>query len=158
MGLYSLLGVQDAERNTIELDFMGPAIDEPAAEAHQTLLERGVPGLSDEQKAAWSRFIVSLMVRTPDKVQDIRAKGREKLRQTLEADPEEYATVRNGNPAETLWEWLQQNNPHVLYTPLTDHRSALSRAICGSRPRRKLIEGRWPRSPQSRTIGSSFPA
>jgi hypothetical protein len=93
---------------------MGPAIGEPAADAHQTLLTRDVRGLSDEQKAAWSRFIVSLMVRTPDKVQDIRAKGREKLRQTLEADPEEYARVRNGNPAETLWEWLQKTNPHVI--------------------------------------------
>ncbi len=113
-GLYTLIGVADSERNAIERDFMGPEIDEPAANAHQTLLATGVNGLNGDQKAAWSRFIVSLMVRTPDQVQAIREKGRHKLRETLEADPQEYETVRNANPAGTLWEWLQLSNPHVI--------------------------------------------
>jgi len=113
-GLYSLEGVSESERNKIERDFMGPIIDEPAADAHRAILTVGVRGLTDDQKLAWARFLVSLMVRTPDMVESLRTKGREKLLSDLNESPDEYANVRGGEPAETLVDWAYQNIPHVF--------------------------------------------
>ena len=113
-GLYKLGGRQPGQENSLERDYLGPALDSPAALAHQAILTRGVRILDGQGKAAWVRFLVSLLLRTPDQVEDVRRIGRESLIAELKKAPEEYTAVRGDDPAESLMDWVEQNAPAVF--------------------------------------------
>jgi len=113
-GLYKLEGVQPGLENTVERDFLGPDVDGPAAVAHQVILERGARTLSAQGRVDWSRFLISLLLRTPDQVETIRARGQESLTAEFKKSPEEYTNVRGDDPAASLTEWVEQNNPVVF--------------------------------------------
>nr|WP_229257061.1 DUF4238 domain-containing protein [Duganella lactea] len=85
--LYSLKTSADA--NWIERDFFTPQVDTPGADAYQAIMKLGIDRLTGAQVDAWTRFLVSLMVRGPDMVDLTRARGGEVLRASLAERPDE---------------------------------------------------------------------
>jgi hypothetical protein len=139
-GLYKLEGVQPGLENTVERDFLGPDVDDPAAVAHQVILGRGVRALSVQGRVDWTRFLISLLLRTPDQVEMIRTRGRESLTAEFKKSPEEYTNVRGDDPAASLTEWVEQNNPAVF----TNFGVELFPALVGSGMlNQALVQASW---------------
>lgn len=113
-GLYGLDGCAPDVRNSIEKNFMAPVVDSPAARALDVLIERDNAKLTPELRQAWTRFVMSLHVRNPAKVDYITRQAEVGLRQSLCANPEEYEAVRGAHDPPTLVEWVEQNAPAIL--------------------------------------------
>lgn len=113
-GLYGLKGYAPDVRNSIEKNFMAPVVDSPAARALAVLIEGDNAKLTTELRQAWTRFVMSLHVRTPAKVDHIMRQAEAGLRQSLNEKPEEYEAVRGVNDPPNLVEWVEHNVPEVL--------------------------------------------
>ena len=70
--------------------------------------------MTDELRIAWARFVMSLHVRNPERVEQIRRAAADGLRQSLRADPEEYEKRRGPGDPPTLLEWAEQNTPGIF--------------------------------------------
>ena len=73
---------------------MAPGVDDPAARALLAIIERNPEKLTPELRSAWTRFIMSLHVRTPAKVEKITQQMAQYYRQSFLSDPEEYEAIR----------------------------------------------------------------
>ena len=113
-GLYSLEGASPGRRNAIEKDFMAPKVDEPAALAMQALIAMDPSKLTDDLRIAWTRFLMSLHVRNPERVEQIREMAADGLRKSLRADPEDYEKLRKPGDPPTLLEWAERNTPAIF--------------------------------------------
>lgn len=107
--LYAALRSTENPDVSLERDYLGPRIDDPAAITHARLLTDAPIQLTYEQRAIWARFLVAQMVRVPSTIQHMRIRGREILMRGLNERPEEYEAVRNGAHEETLAEWLSNH-------------------------------------------------
>lgn len=113
-GLYSVEGAAPGQQNAIEKDFMAPKVDDPAALAMQVLIERDPVKLTDELRLAWTRFVMSLHVRNPERVEQIKQMAAKDLRQSLRADPEDYEKLRKPTDPPTLLGWAELNTPSIF--------------------------------------------
>lgn len=113
-GLYRLEGYVPEVQNAIEKNFMAPVVDDLAARALDTLIGRDNSKFTLEHRQAWTRFVMSLHVRNPGKVEYITNQADHGLRQSLLADPEEYEVVRGADDPPTLVEWVEQKAPEIL--------------------------------------------
>ena len=114
-GLYSLTGYDPKQRNVIEKNFMAPEVDEPAAAPLRIFLERRhASELTLSMKQAWTRFLMSLHVRNPDRVKQISAQAAEALRATLNEAPEDYDAVRKTDDPPTLLGWIDKYAPALI--------------------------------------------
>jgi hypothetical protein len=114
-GLYSLEGYKPEQRNVIEKKFMGPEVDDPAAAALRRFLERRPASeFTLEMKQAWTRFLMSMHVRNPGRVEQITAQGVQGIREILSKNPEDYEAVRKPDDPPTLVEWVEQYAPALI--------------------------------------------
>jgi len=113
-GLYGLDGYAPSLNNVIEKEFMALVVDDPAAHALRVLIERDQSKLTPELREAWTRFVMSLHVRTPAKVEYITQQAAQNLRRSLLSNPEEYDAIRTATDPPTLLEWVEQNAPAIL--------------------------------------------
>ena len=112
--LYTLEGYAADTRNAIERDYMGPVVDDHGARALKVLLERDDSKLTPELRNSWTRFLISLMVRTPHMVEKITKDAAAGLRDSLLLNPEEYELVRKEGDPPTLLEWVEQHAPALF--------------------------------------------
>jgi hypothetical protein len=112
--LYSMQRSHPEPDVQVEKEFFGRHVDDPAAVVHAKMLASGVSGLSPEEKQVWSPFLISLILRGPTMIQHIRRRGREVLEVGLDRSPEEYIAVRGDEPAPTLRDWVETNQPDTL--------------------------------------------
>lgn len=112
--LYSMQRSKAQPDIQVERDFLGPHVDDPAAVVHKKILSNGVRSLTDDDKRAWSPFLVSLMLRVPAMMKHMRKRGREVLAAGLDEHPEEFLDVRGDAAEATLREWVEKNSPDVL--------------------------------------------
>jgi hypothetical protein len=114
-GLYSLDGYKPEHRNVIEKTFMGPDVDDPAAETLRIFLDRRpVSDLTLPMRQAWTRFMMSLHVRNPRRVQQVTAQGAEALCAMLTKEPEAYEAVRKPDDPPTLLDWVERYAPALI--------------------------------------------
>ncbi len=112
--LYSMQRSQVEPDVQVEKEFFSHHVDNPAAVVHAKMLASGVSGLSPEDKQVWSPFLISLMLRGPKMIQHIRRRGREILSAGLDRSPKEYLAARGDDPAPTLRNWVETNQPDTL--------------------------------------------
>lgn len=109
--LYRIPGASKETQQNVEKIFMG-AVDTKAAQARDMMLAGNVP-VDPEIRHGWARFLLSLIIRTPEAVQAFKKKVRSDF---LNPDPEfqgRYdAARRDGWPA-TLEEYLLDRSPHM---------------------------------------------
>lgn len=112
--LYSMKRTQAQPDVKVEKDFLGPHVDDPAAIVHKAILATGVRSLNDDDKRAWSPFLVSLMLRVPAMMQHMRERGRQTLAAGLDEAPDDYLDARGRDPEPTLRAWVEKHHPDVL--------------------------------------------
>lgn len=112
--IYSMRRATDAPDVSVERDFLGPFVDDPASRSYQTMLRGGVDVLTENEKIDWARFLVSLMLRVPVMMECMRVRGREIIEQGLEERPDEFLEIRGDAEEETLREWVDKYNPSVI--------------------------------------------
>lgn len=113
--LYSIQKICNASPNVaLEEKFFGPVIDDPASVVHKLILNAGIQSLTVKNRYSWSLFLISLLLRLPHKIEEVREKGRKILIKGLHESPEEYSSIRRSETEETLYEWVIKNHPYVL--------------------------------------------
>ncbi|MBV6272167.1 DUF4238 domain-containing protein [Alcaligenaceae bacterium CGII-47] len=78
--LYSMDRLSSQPNREIEPKFMSKHIDEPAAIVHKELLTRRLRDMTEEQKYAWTLFLVSLVFRGPKAIEHVRESGIDAIR------------------------------------------------------------------------------
>jgi len=111
--LYALDGYPTEKRQAIETEFLGPMVDSPSATALQKLIYTP-NGLDSNHRGAWTRFLISLLLRNPESLANIQEKGRQVLVQQLATQPEYYEAIKRPTDPSTLFEWIVQNEKHLL--------------------------------------------
>ncbi|MFG6997402.1 DUF4238 domain-containing protein [Burkholderia pseudomallei] len=107
--LYALRHVPN-DPQFVEREFMGPFIDDPAASVYHRMV--GPPSkLSNVQRSIWTRFLMSLRVRTPEVIDRLRVEAADDLRQRLMEQPDEYEALRGPNDPATLFDFMEQHRP-----------------------------------------------
>jgi Protein of unknown function (DUF4238) len=94
----------------IEMDVMGPKVDDPAALVHQKLLAGGIGRLSNDEQETWSKFLLSLLFRVPKAIADLRHRGRIKLLEGID-ETAEAGVAPADRPDLSLLEWARLEEP-----------------------------------------------
>lgn len=107
--LYALRHAQQ-DPQFVEREFMGPLIDDPAARVYAHMLRPGNQ-LSAQQRSVWTRFLMSLRVRTPEVIERVRADAADDLRRRLTEQPDEYDALRGADDPATLHDFIERHRP-----------------------------------------------
>lgn len=111
--LYTMEGLPDSQKQTIEKDYMAPLVDDPAARALRVLLGTDTSALTEALRGAWTRFVIASLHRRPGSVAEIGDTFKGVLRQNLLADPSYEVEKQEGDPP-TRFEWLEKHHPHLI--------------------------------------------
>lgn len=109
--LYELPGLPPEKAQRIEQGFM-QRLDSLAAEA-LSMLEDGDPRIARQSKprSAWSRFIMSLLMRTPEDIAALKSGIAEEWMRNIPQLEGKYAAERGAHHPATLEEYLAQRDP-----------------------------------------------
>jgi hypothetical protein len=110
--LYTMEGLPDDRKQTIEKDYMATKVDGPAANALRVLLGTNTSALTEALRAAWTRFMIASLHRRPAAVTEIGDTFKSTLRQNLD-DPSYLTVMEEGDPP-TAFEWVQEHHPHLI--------------------------------------------
>lgn len=141
--LYSSINAQGEHDSTLEREFMGPVVDQPAAATHRQILDAGVTSLDPEQRGYWAQFVISLLLRTPDMISLVRDRARETFNRILDEDPD---FMREHAPNMTSRQFVEQHAPWV-YSELA--MGALPMLIQSEKLLGGITKGQWA----TRTLG-----
>jgi hypothetical protein len=111
--LYTMEGLPDDQKQTIEKDYMAPKVDDPAAKALRVLLGTDISALTEALRGAWTRFMIASLLRRPAGVAEIGETFKSTLRQNLFADSSYESDKKEGDPP-TRFEWMQKHHPHLI--------------------------------------------
>jgi hypothetical protein len=98
--------------NGIEAGFMGPKVDDPAAVAFRVLLSAEPDSLSEPQRQAWARFLVSLLIRLPRAVEHIQSRARHLV--TQDGEPLTKPVLAGDGSVVRLADWILENEPAYI--------------------------------------------
>lgn len=97
------------ERQALEMGLM-QRVDDDAAEALKLLQAAKIDPLTPSMREAWARFILSLMHRTPSRMEYLEGKVRDYERLNLSPTMRDmYASLRQPVDPDTYEEWLEIN-------------------------------------------------
>ena len=105
--------VAGMSQQAIETDLMS-RIDNYAAPVRVKMEQHGLKRLSNTERQHWVRFLLSLRVRQPEIISQIRTEGTHNLRQNLLDAPEQYEALAEEDDALTLDEWVEQHYPGLI--------------------------------------------
>jgi Protein of unknown function (DUF4238) len=89
-------------------------IDNLAAGMLRKLATTGLTGLTLENRCDWARFLMSLRLRQPHIIQQLRTESSEYLEVSLIDQPEEYDAIAGTEDPPTLLEWTRKNYPGLI--------------------------------------------
>jgi hypothetical protein len=109
--LYELPGLSLDKAQQIEQRFM-QRVDSLAAEA-LTALEDDIARMTQDLRlrSAWSRFIMSLLMRTPEDIATLKSVTSEEWNRAMPRLESEYSAVRTPNDPLTFEEYLALRDP-----------------------------------------------
>jgi hypothetical protein len=113
-GLYSLEGYQPEFINAVEKEYMAKVVDEPASKALKIVLGGEYSKMTPELQVAWTRFLMSLMFRTPQMIDYITKEAEQNLRRNFQSNPEDYESVRAATHPPTLMEFVERYSPTLF--------------------------------------------
>jgi len=111
--LYTMEGLPDNQKQTIEKDYMAPKVDDPAAKALRVLLGADTSALTEALRGAWTRFMIASLLRRPAAVAGIGEAFKSSLRQNLSTDSS-YVSDKQEDDPPTRFEWMQKHHPHLI--------------------------------------------
>lgn len=89
-------------------------VDNNAANVRRKILNEGLHALNEEDRISWVRFIMSLRLRQPEIVDEIRQKSSIVLTEDLDKDPEEYEELVSDDDPASLKEWAEKHYPGLI--------------------------------------------
>jgi hypothetical protein len=89
-------------------------IDDLAARVLRKLTTAGLAGLTLHDRCDWARFLMSLRLRQPRVIQQLRTESSEHLEVSLLEGPEEYEAVAGAGDPPTLVDWTRKNYPGLI--------------------------------------------
>lgn len=119
--LYTMRGFPEEHAHQLEERFFRPA----DGQAHEALCKLEVGGRNVqwtvEQRSAWSRFMMSLLLRCPEDIDNIRYYWRDVLIDEIDLTTEvEYTQLREPDDPSTFKEFLQNQRQAVMEEGLFD--------------------------------------
>lgn len=106
--LYALPGVSEDTRHKIENMFMMP-VDTSAMRARNLLLQGTIP--TDELRPAWARFLLSLLLRSPEQIAAFKTRVAADWRKPDTAMQARYEKARKPHWPETFEEMMRSVDP-----------------------------------------------
>jgi hypothetical protein len=113
--LYRLEGYRPQFTNAVEKEYMAKVVDDPAAKALKVILGDDYSKMKPEIAVNWTRFLMSLLFRTPHMVEHITKEAERNLRNNFQKNPEDYDSVRTDAHPPTLMGWVERYTP-TLFT------------------------------------------
>jgi hypothetical protein len=111
--LYELKGLPPELAQRVETEFFSPA-DNVACDALDRMYRGGRMVWTPAERSGWSRFLMSLMLRTPEDVQRLKDRVVTEFKQTSPELNARYASFRTDAHPGTLAEYLAQTEPEYL--------------------------------------------
>lgn len=105
--------VAGMQRQSVEKQLL-QHIDNRAANVLYKLTTEGLTALTPENRSDWVRFLMSLRLRQPNIVQQLRTESSEDLEASLNDNPDEYDAVAEGGSPPTLVEWVRSHYPGLI--------------------------------------------
>jgi hypothetical protein len=113
-GLYRLEGYQPEFINAVEKEYMAKVVDEPGSRALRVISDGDYSTMTPELQVVWTRFLMSLMFRTPHMIDYITKEAERNLRCNLQSNPEDYESVRAATNPPTLLEFVERYTPALF--------------------------------------------
>lgn len=101
------------EQHAVEKVFFRE-VDQEAAQVHKKLLNSAFVDITEQDRIAWARFLMSLRIRQPAIVAKLRRDASETLRAQLASQPEQYTKLAGGADPPTLIEWTEASFPGLI--------------------------------------------
>jgi hypothetical protein len=115
-------------------------IDTLASAVLRKLTTTGFTGLTWENRCDWARFLMSLRLRQPNIIQQLRTEAADYLEASLIARPEKYDAIAELGDPPTLVEWTNKNYPGLIENfGLTFFNRLVDDAEIG----RKIVRMKW---------------
>jgi hypothetical protein len=133
LGLYALHEVPPESRNMVEAQVL-QIVDGRGAQVHAKIIQGEVAALTDQESQWWTRFVVSLLIRSPWKLQVHIDDSPRVLLDTLKKDP-----LPDDDP-HARFASLMVNRPH-LTRDMTVH--AMVKVINSSTTHEKILGSTW---------------
>jgi hypothetical protein len=131
--------VAGMEQQAVERHLLG-RIDDLAAGVLRRLTTTGLAGLTLDDRCDWTRFLMSLRLRQPALIQQLRTESSEYLQASLIDQPEEYDAIAGIDDPPTLLEWTRKNYPGLIENVgMSFFRDLVDNARIGE----KIIRMRW---------------
>ncbi len=111
--LYELPGVSDDQKQAIERYFMSPA-DTAAADALEHLHSIPQKKWNVRKRSAWSRFIVSMLLRNPEELRRFEEYYKEDVGSVTDDLEEQYQNRRSEDQPATFAEYMRAIDPAYL--------------------------------------------
>lgn len=113
--LYALSqqGVGSIEKNAVEKQFLR-RVDGDAAHVLQKMKHQSIVNLDQDDRINWARFLMSLRIRQPDIVSQLRVEASEGLTAALNTEPERYDEIAGVEDPSTLLEWAEVHYPGLV--------------------------------------------
>jgi hypothetical protein len=89
-------------------------IDDLAASVMRKLTSTGFTGLTPGDRSDWTRFLMSLRLRQPSIIQQLRTESSEYLEASLTDNPEEYDALAGTGDPPTLVKWTKMKYPGLI--------------------------------------------
>jgi Protein of unknown function (DUF4238) len=122
--LYTLHGAVDAQ--IIETNFFSP-VDDAAAPILGHLITHGPSGLDNKERSDWTRFIMSLQLRGPHSLSEIKAFLDQQVRINMErTSGVEYLATKQPNDPDSVYDYALQQAPWQMSNA---HKELLPRLI-----------------------------
>jgi len=112
--LYTLEGQPEDKKQDIEKNYMGPIVDDRAAQALGILVAGDKAALTGEMRSHWTRFLLASLLRRPLAIDQMVSTFKDILRQNLAADAASYEAMKTDDDPPTAYEWLEKNFPHHI--------------------------------------------
>jgi hypothetical protein len=112
--LYRLEGYQPEIMNAVEKEYMAKVVDEPASKALKVIVDGDYSKMTPELQVAWTRFLMSLVYRTPHMVSYITKVAEQNLRNNLQSNPTDYELARAPTHPPTLLEFVERYTPALF--------------------------------------------
>jgi Protein of unknown function (DUF4238) len=112
--LYAYDDPIEERQYAIEINFMTPRIDTPAAAVCHKIVDGGLAGLTKEERSDFTRFVLSLRARHPDAIAMIRTEGSCNLAAELARHPGEYLAPGASRPPRTLLDLAEIVSPGLV--------------------------------------------
>lgn len=107
--IYSTTAPDGTRDASIERDFLGPVVDDPAAAAHSILVAGPSSAWTQGMQEVWARFIVSLMLREPHTLLRARASVTAAIAEESDLVPDPSEVIDGATDADDLMRWLQKH-------------------------------------------------